>query len=99
MNVEVLVLDGVFDSGLTSVLDVLQSANELRGELPQPPPPWEISLVGVRDTPVRTGSGFVVETTPADLSGARGRPDVLVVPGSTHKQPEPLLAWATADEQ
>jgi transcriptional regulator GlxA family with amidase domain len=99
MKVAVLVVDDVFDSGLTSVLDVLQSANELRAELPQPPPPWEVDLVGVGTSSVRTGSGLVVSTTPADLSGTGRMPDVLVVPGVTYKQPGPLLEWVAAEAQ
>ncbi|QTD95880.1 GlxA family transcriptional regulator [Streptomyces cyanogenus] len=98
MKVAVLVLDDVFDSGLTSVLDVLQTANELRTELPHPPPPWDVDLVGVREAPVRTGAGLVVQTTAADRCGA-SLPDVLVVPGITHKQPEPLLTWTAAEAQ
>ncbi|MGP4004223.1 GlxA family transcriptional regulator [Streptomyces sp. 8N706] len=96
MKVSVLVVDDVFDSGLTSVLDVLQTANELRDELEQPPPPWEVTCVGVCGGSVRTGAGLVLETTPAHSVAA---PDVLVVPGITHKQPGPLLEWVTADAQ
>ncbi|MGF1430448.1 GlxA family transcriptional regulator [Kitasatospora sp. LaBMicrA B282] len=99
MKVSVLVLDGVFDSGLSSVLDVLQTANELRDELPQPPPAWEVTLVHpgpATAPPPRTAAGHTVSAVPA---GTAARPDLLIVPGVGHKQPEPLLAWLDAPEQ
>ncbi|GAA3028173.1 hypothetical protein GCM10020000_00830 [Streptomyces olivoverticillatus] len=39
VRISVLVVDGLFDSGLTAVLDVLRTADELRTELPHPPTP------------------------------------------------------------
>ncbi|QTD96015.1 hypothetical protein [Streptomyces cyanogenus] len=76
---------------------MLQTANELRTRLPRPPPPWDIDLVGVRDALARTGAGLVVEPTSAHVCGA-SLPGVLV-PGITHKQPEPLLKRTQAKGQ
>ncbi|MGW0751662.1 GlxA family transcriptional regulator [Streptomyces sp. NPDC002587] len=95
MKISVLVTDGLFDSGLATVVDVLQMANELRAELPQPPPPWELTRVSPHG-PVRTAAGHTIEAThPADAPD----PDLLVVPGAGPKQPEPLLDWVAAPQR
>ncbi|OEV08572.1 hypothetical protein AN219_30895, partial [Streptomyces nanshensis] len=70
MDIAVLAYDGVFDSGLASVLDVLAAAEAMRGELPQPPPAREVTTVGFRRR-VRTAAGHTVTTAP--VAGA-GRP-------------------------
>lgn len=90
-----LVMDGLFDSGLATVVDVLEMANELRGELPQPPPPWELTRVSP-DGPVRTAAGHTIEAVP--LQDAPD-PDLVVVPGAGPKQPAPLLEWVAAPER
>ncbi|MFI2074019.1 MULTISPECIES: GlxA family transcriptional regulator [Streptomyces] len=95
MRISVLVMDRVFDSGLCAVLDVLRTANELRGELPQPPPPWRVSCVG-EGGPVRTAAGHLVE---AVAPGAAGGPDAVVVPGVGHTRAEPLAAWVDSAER
>ncbi|MEU2158907.1 helix-turn-helix domain-containing protein [Streptomyces sp. NPDC019396] len=89
MKVSVLVCDGVFDSGLAGVLDVLKTADELREELPQPPPPWEVTIISPAG-PVRTAAGFLVDGV---LPRAAVPPDVLVVPAVAHKRPGPLTQW------
>ncbi|MCB5181990.1 GlxA family transcriptional regulator [Streptomyces antimicrobicus] len=95
MRISVLVMDDLFDSGLATVLDVLQMANELREELPHPPPRWELTRVSGRGA-VRTASGHVVE---AQSAGDGPRPDLLVVPGAGPKQPAPLLDWVASPER
>ena len=40
MKVSVLAYDGIFDSGLAAVLDVLDTANAMRDSLESPPPGW-----------------------------------------------------------
>ena len=58
MEVAVVVFDGVFDSGLTSILDVLDNANVLGGQI-HDAPTWNVTMVG--STPqVRTGAGLLV---------------------------------------
>ncbi|MCX4747744.1 helix-turn-helix domain-containing protein [Kitasatospora sp. NBC_01287] len=96
MKISVLVLDGVFDSGLAAILDVLQAANELRGELPQPPPAWEVALIRADDAPVHTAAGHTVNAV--DLATAPA-PELLVLPGVGHKRPAPLLAWLDSPER
>ncbi|GHG53230.1 AraC family transcriptional regulator [Streptomyces griseocarneus] len=90
-----LVMDRVFDSGLSAVLDVLRTANELREELPQPPPPWRVSCVG-ENGPVRTAAGHLVDTV---APGAARGPDAVVVPGVGHTRPGPLEEWAGSAER
>ncbi|MCF1644547.1 GlxA family transcriptional regulator [Streptomyces indiaensis] len=95
MRISVLVMDSLFDSGLATVFDVLQMANELREELPHPPPRWELTRVSGHGA-VRTASGHVIE---AQTIEDAPRPDVLVVPGAGPKQPAPLLEWVAAPER
>jgi transcriptional regulator GlxA family with amidase domain len=87
MDVAVLVYDGVFDSGLSAILDVLDAANAMRAELPQPPPAWQVTTVGFRRR-VRTGAGHVVTTQPT--AEAR-RADLLLVPALAERRPDALL--------
>ncbi|MFF9376035.1 GlxA family transcriptional regulator [Streptomyces griseoluteus] len=87
MDVSVLVYDGVFDSGLCAVLDVLDAANAMRGELPQPPPAWNVRTVAF--TPqVRTGAGHLVAAEPA---GTVEGTELLLVPALAERRPEALL--------
>ena len=48
MRVDVLALDGVFDLGLSAVLDVFQTANELIEMSGIAVPRFEIRIVGMR---------------------------------------------------
>jgi transcriptional regulator GlxA family with amidase domain len=95
MKISVLVMDGLFDSGLATVVDVLQMANELRNELPQPPPRWQVTRVSPHG-PVRTAAGHLIEAVTPEAAPA---PDVLLVPGAGPKQPGPLLEWVAAPER
>ncbi|GAA2277322.1 MULTISPECIES: GlxA family transcriptional regulator [Kitasatospora] len=94
MRVAVLVLEGVFDSGLAAVLDVLSCANELRERLPKPPPPWQVTKVGFTGT-VRTGAGHLVEVAPVEQAADC---DLLLVPAVSERRPEELVRWAAGDD-
>jgi hypothetical protein len=48
MQVNVLALEGVFDTGLSIVLDALTTANELLEMQRSTVPRWNVSVVGVR---------------------------------------------------
>jgi transcriptional regulator GlxA family with amidase domain len=74
MQVAVVVYDGVFDSGLAAILDVLDNANALGAQIPEPPT-WNVTMVGPAPQ-VRTGAGFLV--APEPLEQARTA-DLLVV--------------------
>lgn len=85
MRVNVLALDGVFDLGLSAVLDVFQTANELIEQAGMSVPRFDVNIVGVRKA-VRTAHGLVV---PVLAAGTRP-PDCVVVPAIGFKMPGPL---------
>ena len=92
MKVAVVVFDGVFDSGLTSILDVLDNANALGGQI-HDPPTWNVTMVG--STPqVRTGAGLLVSPQPLERAQTA---DLLVVPGLAGTSPEALLDHVGGD--
>ena len=87
MKVNVLVLDDVFDLGLSAVLDAFQTANELIELSGMSVARFEVKLAGVRRT-VKTAQGFT-----ATLGEAGWRtPDCVVVPAIGFKMPVPLEA-------
>ncbi|MER8999177.1 helix-turn-helix domain-containing protein [Mesorhizobium australicum] len=86
MNISVLVLDGAFDTGLATVLDVFGTANELAGLLPEPPARFSTTIVGVRDR-VLTAQGLQV---PMSAIGSEPAPDWLLIPALGQKMPDPL---------
>ena len=85
MRVNVLVLDDVFDLGLSAVLDAFQTANELIVMAQMAVPRFEVRVVGVRRR-VRTAQGLRVPI------GRAGTPDCVVVPAIGFKMPGPLEA-------
>jgi transcriptional regulator GlxA family with amidase domain len=87
MRIDVLVLDDVFDLGLSAVLDVFQTANELIEASESSVARFEVRAVGVR-TAVRTSHGLRV---PVQSVGGR-RPDCVIVPAIGFKMPGPLEA-------
>jgi len=84
LKIDVLALDGVFDTGLTALLDVFGTANELSG----PKRPLRVRTVGVRRH-VRTDLGLLVPVQAAD---DRDRPDLMVAPALGTKMPPALEA-------
>ena len=87
MQINVLVLDDVFDLGLSAVLDAFQTANDLITLERLDVAPFEVRPVGVR-TNVRTAHGLRV---PLQRTPSR-RPDCVVVPAIGFKMPGPLEA-------
>jgi len=87
MRVNVLALDDVFDLGLSAILDVFQTANELMEMSGLMAPRYEVRTVGVRRA-VKTSHGLRV---PVHAAGVK-RPDCVVVPAIGFKMPEPLEA-------
>jgi transcriptional regulator GlxA family with amidase domain len=85
MKVAVLVLDDVFDLGLSAVLDAFQTANELNDLSTRQVPPFDVRVVGVRAR-VRTSQGLQV---PVRAAGG-WIPDCVVVPAIGFKMPQPL---------
>jgi transcriptional regulator GlxA family with amidase domain len=87
MRIDVLTLDDVFDLGLSAVLDVFRTANELIEVGGLGVTRFEPRIVGLRKT-VTTSQGLRVPVSPV---GTRA-PDCVVVPAIGFKMPEPLEA-------
>ncbi len=85
MRVDVLALDGVFDLGLSAVLDVFQTANELIEMSGIAAPRFQLRTVGMRRV-VKTAQGLTVPVRPV---GTRA-PDCVVLPAIGFKMPGPL---------
>jgi transcriptional regulator GlxA family with amidase domain len=90
MRISVLALDGVFDLGLSAVLDAFQTANELIELSDMAVPRFDVRIVGVRKK-VMTSQGLAV---PVHAPGTRA-PDCVVVPAIGFKMPAPLEAALT----
>jgi transcriptional regulator GlxA family with amidase domain len=84
----------VFDSGLSAVLDVLDTANAMRTQLDPAPPAWTVVTVGP-DPQVRTGAGHLVATQPLDSAADA---DLIVVPALSKREPSELIAQITSAE-
>ena len=88
MRIHILVLDEVFDTGLSALLDTLRIANDLPDTAGASSTRFDVSLVGVRRR-VRTTQGLAVPVAPA-LTAAQ--PGVVLFPALGAKNPEPLQA-------
>ena len=87
MRVFVLVLDRVFDLGLSAVLDAFQTANELAEMSGFSSERFDVRTVGVRKS-IKTSHGL---TVPVQAIGSKA-PDCVVVPAIGFKMPEALEA-------
>ena len=87
MRIDILVLDGVFDLGLSAVLDVFQTANELIEMSDLAVTRFEPRIVGLRKV-VKTSQGLSVPVRPVGTRAA----DIVVVPAIGFKMPGPLEA-------
>ena len=85
MRISVLVLDDVFDLGLSAVLDAFQTANEIIQMLKLEVPRFQVYKVGLRRK-IRTAHGLSVVLDPI---GAR-TPDYVFVPAIAFKMPGAL---------
>jgi len=85
MKVSVLALDSVFDTGLATVLDAFQTANELAVLSELSSSRFDVTVVGVRKN-VRTSQGLTVPVRPP----GKQAPDCVVVPALGFKMPESL---------
>jgi transcriptional regulator GlxA family with amidase domain len=88
MKIHVLALDGVFDTGLATILDTFSTANALAQMQGRDSPRFEVSVIGVRRR-VRTAQGLSV---PLEIPRSDARPDWIVVPAIGCKMPDPLQA-------
>jgi transcriptional regulator GlxA family with amidase domain len=85
MRVQVLALNGVFDTGLATVLDAFQTANELAQMSGLASPRFDVEIAGIRRS-VKTSQGLSV---PVRAIG-RQRPDCVVLPAIGYKMPDAL---------
>jgi transcriptional regulator GlxA family with amidase domain len=85
MHVFVLALNDVFDTGLATVLDAFQTANELAELSGASTSRFDVSVVGVRKN-VRTAQGLTVPVRSAE----KRVPDCVVVPAIGFKMPDAL---------
>ncbi len=86
MRIYVLVLNQVFDTGLSTLLDTLATANELAKSSGMSSTRFNVTVVGVGSR-VRTSHGLSVPVQPAKQ---RARPDVVLVPALGAHMPETL---------
>jgi transcriptional regulator GlxA family with amidase domain len=87
------VQDGVFDSGLAAILDVLDYANAMADEVPGGPS-WHATMVGFQPE-VRTGAGHLVATeSAAQVEGA----DLLVVPARPARHSAEVLDYVVSEQ-
>lgn len=91
MRIAILALDGLFDTGLSVLLDALTLANKFSARLAGGAPRFDLSVVGVRRR-VRSGLGLPipVKAVTPDL-----RPDWVVVPALSTGTPEQLVPALT----
>jgi len=94
MKIDVLVMNGVFDTGLAAVLDAFATANDLSVAQGLASLAFDVSVVGLRRQ-VRTNQGFKVTVLPAR---DRSLPDWVVVPAIGQRTPEPLAAALATPE-
>ena len=94
MRIHVLVLNGVFDTGLTAVLDAFGTANVLAEMTGISSLRFQVRVLGLRTT-VTTAQGLSVPVTAATRAQT---PDVVVTPAINQLTPEPLVR-ALADSE
>jgi len=88
MKIGILALDGVFDTGLATLLDTFSTANELAMAGGAARGPLEIEVVGFTRQ-IRTAMGLRIAVAPVC---AIGRPDWIVMPALNAKTRDAVLA-------
>lgn len=86
MRIYVLALNGVFDSGLTTLLDTFGTANDLAKSAGTPSARFDVTVVGVRSR-IYTSHGLSV---PIRSAARLVPPDVALVPAIGAKMPDTL---------
>ena len=94
MHIHILALNGVFDTGLATVLDAFGTANALAEMTGIASLRFQTKVVGLRKT-VTTMHGLNVPVTSAACAQT---PDVVVMPAINHLKPEPLVRVLASDE-
>lgn len=94
MRIAVLALEGVFDTGLATVLDAFATANELAQVAGIDLPAFEVTLVGMRPE-VRSGLGLQV---PVHAAADAPSPAWVIVPAISAKMPDVLVPALARDD-
>jgi transcriptional regulator GlxA family with amidase domain len=94
MRIHVLALNGVFDTGLATVLDAFDTANALAEMGGVSSLRFRTKVVGVRKN-VTTAQGLSVAVTAA---AAAQTPEVVITPAINRIMPDPLLKALAGDE-
>jgi transcriptional regulator GlxA family with amidase domain len=87
MQIHILALDGVFDTGLAVVLDAFGTANAMAEMTGVSSLRFQTTVVGLRKT-VTTAQGLSMPVTAAARAAT---PDVVVTPAINRIMPEPLV--------
>src|SRR6516225_1369324 len=87
MRIAILALDGLFDTGLTVLLDAFGLANKFSALQMGGTPRFDLSIVGVRRR-VRSGQGLAI---PVQAITSSLEPDWVIVPALSTGRPEQLL--------
>jgi transcriptional regulator GlxA family with amidase domain len=92
MRVAVLAVDGMFDSGLTVVLDILATANALSAQAGLAAAPFEVTTVS-GGTSIRTAHGLQLATTPWPQlrEDPARRPELAVMPALGLRPPAEIV--------
>jgi transcriptional regulator GlxA family with amidase domain len=88
MRIVILVLDGLFDTGLTVALDAFALANKFSVREMRGTPHFDVSIIGVRKK-VRSAQGL---TIPVQVATPELKPDWVIVPALGTGTPEQLVA-------
>jgi transcriptional regulator GlxA family with amidase domain len=94
MRIHVLALNGVFDSGLATVLDAFGVANALAEMTGISSLRFEVRVVGLRKS-ITTARGL---TVPVKAAARAPTPDAVVMPAILQMKPEPLVQVLACNE-
>ena len=86
MRIHILALDEVFDTGLSTLLDTLNIANDLASSVDALSTRFNVTIIGMRRK-IRTSQGF---TVPVVATSRSESPDVVLIPALGAKMPETL---------
>ncbi|SFO17547.1 Transcriptional regulator GlxA family, contains an amidase domain and an AraC-type DNA-binding HTH domain [Nitrosospira briensis] len=86
MRIHILALDEVFDTGLSTLLDTLNIANDLASSVDALSTRFTVTVIGMRRR-IRTSHGF---TVPIVATSRSESPDVVLIPALGAKMPETL---------
>jgi transcriptional regulator GlxA family with amidase domain len=94
MKIDVLALNGAFDTGLAAVLDAFATANELGATQGLTSLTFDVTIIGMRRR-VISSQGFAI---PVTLGRRRPPPDWIIVPAIGTRTPESLAAALASSE-